>query len=463
MERTYTLHDALAVLRRRRAIALAVGGAALAIGLLAALAVPSEWSATSVVQVEPRRLPADFFPAQGGGSFDERLRTVKHGVLARPVLDRVVREVGWASDLGGNMDERIARLRRAIEVRLEGEMAGGAPGLLFVVEVRGPDREKVARAAELLPKVYADLTREVLTAQARSLRETMDAQASALGKLLAEHEARILAFKVQHATELPEMVETNARSMARLQALMDIRLGALDSARRRRADLLAAIPEGPSAPGLAEAGLDGALRRVQSLEATYGEGHPDVLRARRELEEAQGRRDAEWTRFRSERIGAQLARIDADVKEDRASLASLEQERQALQRRLDAAPRWGQELMGLSRDYETLRGRYTAAVSRRADAEAAEALLAADRPTLFREVDPAAVPTHPAAPDRVRLVWLAVLAALGSGLAAAGIAEWLDASVRGPEDAGALGLPVLAAIPRIGTAVRRASSERSET
>ena len=456
MERTYTLHDALAVLRRRRAIALSVAGAVLAVGLVLALAVPSEWSATSVVQVEPRRLPADFFPAQGGGSFDERLRTVKHGILARPVVERVVREVDWAPELGGNLDERIAHLRRAVEVRLEGEMAGGAPGLLFVVEVRGPDREKVARAAERLPRTYADLTREVLSAQARSLRETLDAQAKALGEQLSQHEARILAFKVQHLTELPETVETNARSIARLQSMMDMHLGAIADARRRRAELAAAIPEGASGPGLAEAGLDAAVRRVEALEAAYGDGHPDVLRARRELEEARTRRDDAWNGFRRDRIDGQLGRLDADVRDDRAALASLAKEREALQRRVDAAPRWAQELAALSRDYEVLRGRYTAAVARRADAEAAEALFAADRSALFREIDPAAVPGRPSAPDRTRLAWLAVLAALGSALAAAGVAEWLDASVRGPEDATALGIPVLAAIPRIGPAERNA-------
>ena len=456
MERTYTLHDAFAVLKRRRAIALAVAGTALAIGLVTALAIPSEWTATSVVQIEPRRLPADFFPAQPALSFEDRLRTVKHGILARPVLGRVVREVDWAPELGGNQEERISRLRRAVEVRLEGEMAGGAPGLLFVVEVRGSDREKVARAADRLPQIYADLTREVLTAQARSLRETLDAQAAALGKQLSEHEGRLLAFKVQHLTELPEMVETNARSMARVQGLMDMRLGAIGDARRRRADLLATIPEGPSAPGMAEAGLDAIVRRVQGLEAAYGENHPDVLRARRELEEAKARRDEEVARFRHDRIQTQLARIDADVRDDRAALASLDQERQGLQRRVEAAPRWGQELTALSRDYEVLRGRYTAAVSRRADAEAAEALLAADRPSLFREIDPATTPARPSAPDRTRLLWLAVLTALGAGLASAGIAEWLDASVRGPEDAGALGVPVLAAIPRMCPAGRRA-------
>jgi uncharacterized protein involved in exopolysaccharide biosynthesis len=453
MERTYTPHDVLAVLKRRRTLALAVAAAALVAGVTVAVSLPSEWSATSVVQIEPRRLPADFFPAQPAVSFDDRMRTVKHGILARPVLERVVKETGYEAQAG--TDEAISRLRRNVEVRLEGELAGGAPGLLFVVEVRGRDRAQVAKAAELLPKVYAELTRDVMAAQARALRETLDAQASALGKQLSEHEARLLAFKVAHLQELPEMVETNARSMARVQALMDMRLGAIGEANRRRAELLVAIPEAPSVPGMAETGLDAIIRRLQGLEAAYGEQHPDVLRARRELEEAQARRDGELAAFRKDRIQAQLARIEAGVKEDRAALASLEEERTALQKRIDAAPRWGQELANLARDYEVLRGRYTAAVSRRADAVAAEALLAADTPALFREVEAATEPSRPFAPDRARLAWLAVFAALGAGLAAAGIAEWLDASVRGPEDASAFGAPVLAAIPRIGTRAGR--------
>jgi uncharacterized protein involved in exopolysaccharide biosynthesis len=454
MDRTYTLHDGLAVLRRRRTLALAVAGATLAVGVVAALAVPSEYSATSVVQIEPRRLPADFFPAQYGTSFEDRMRTVKHGVLARPVLERVVRETDFFPDLRADLDEAISRMRRAVEVRLEGEVAGGPPALLFVVEVRGKDREKVARAAELLPKVYGELTRQLLVGQARTLRETLDAQARDLGKELSEQEARILAFKLQHLNELPEMVETNARSLARVQALMDMRLGAIGDARRRRGDLLSAIPEGPSASGLAEAGLDAAVRRLQALEAAYGADHPDVRRARREWQDAQERRDEELARFRSERVAQQLSRIDADVRDDRTALAALEQERQALQRRIDAAPRWAQELAALSRDHDVLRGRYAAAVARRSDAAAAEALLAADERAMFRTVEAPAVPSRPVAPDRPRLLWLAVFAAIGLGLAAAGGAEWLDASVRGPEDAGALGVPVLAAIPRIGPASR---------
>ncbi len=449
MERTYTLQDVLAALRRRRSVALVVAGAVLAVGLLATLALPSEYAASTAVQIEPRHLPADYFPAQSGTSFEDRMRTVKHGVLARPVLERVVRETNFFPD-ARDLDEAVERMRRSIEVRLEGEVPSGPPALLFVVEVRGRDPKKVAKAAELLPRYYAEMTRRVLGAQAKALRETLDAQTAALAKQLSEHEAQLLAYKVQHQVELPEMVETNARSLAFVQSLIELRLGSVADARRRRSELLAAIPEGPSMPGMAETAYDAALRRVQSLEAAYGSDHPDVKRARREVEEAAARRNAEMERFRNERVDEQLARIDGGLRADEAALKQLEKERLVYQQRVETAPRRGQELAALTRDYEVLRGRYSAIVARRSDAAAAEALLAADDPGLFRVVESAVPPREPVAPDRARLAWLSVLASVALGLGAAGVAEWLDGSMRGPEDAASLGVPVLAAIPRIG-------------
>ncbi|HEY6099940.1 MAG TPA: lipopolysaccharide biosynthesis protein [Anaeromyxobacter sp.] len=457
MERTYTLQDLLAALKRRRALALLVGAAVGVVGVVAALGVPSEYSATSIVQIEPRRLPPDFFPALNGISFEDRMRTIKHGILARPVLERVIRDTDFYPDLRTDMDEAISRMRRSVEVRLEGEVAAGPPALLFVVEVHGRDPKKVAKAAELLPRYYGELTRQVMQAQARSLRETLDAQAGAMGKALTEEEARILAFKVEHQAELPEMVETNARSIGRVQALAQMRQGLLAEARRRRNEVLSSIPEAPSMPGMAEAALDVALRKLQALQASYGDDHPDVRRARREWQEAQGRRDDELQRYRKERQQEHLGRIDAEIREQEAHLADLEKELVGFQKRVDAAPRWGAELAVLSREYEVLKGRYASTTARRGDAAAAESLLAADQGSMFRQIEAPVAPSHPSAPDRGRLLWLALLAAVAAGLGAAGIAEWLDASVRGPEDATALGVPVLAAIPRIGPSRSRSS------
>lgn len=450
MERTYTIQDLLAALRRRRKLALVVGGAVLAIGLALALLTPAEYSASSTVQIEARRLPVDFFPAQGVVPFEERMRTLKHGILARPVLERVVRETDFFPELADDVDQAVDRLRRQVEVRLEGEIAGGPPGLLFVVEVRGRDPQKVARAAELLPRLYEELTRQVMQGHARALRETLDAQVAEMSGELAKSERAVLAFKKAHAAELPESIDVNTRAAGRAQALIEMHVGAINDARRRRTALLGTIPEGPSAPGMAEAGLDAARRRLEAARAAYADDHPDVRRAQREYDETLARRDDAFARYERERLQASLTRIDEEVKEHQAAIVQLRAELDGYQRRVDAAPGRGQELAALSRDYDVLRAKYVSTVSRRADAAAAEQLLAADGAQLFRTLEAPVAPARPSAPDRARLAWLAALAALAAGLAAAGVAEWLDGSLRGPEDAGALGVPVLASIPRIG-------------
>jgi len=451
MERTYTLQDLLAALKRRRLLALVVGAGVLVVGLALALGIPSEYAASSVMQLEPRRMSFDFMPAQNAVPLEDRMRTVKHGVLARPVLERVIRETDLYPDTK-DMEEAVEKLRRNVEVRLEGEVPVGAPALLFVVEVRGRDPQKVARAAQLLPRYYTELTRQVWMNQARALRETLDAQAADMSGALGDQEKRILAFKTEHAAELPEMAEDNARAVGRVESQIEARLGLISDAQHRKQAALASVPEGPSAPGMAEASVDAAERRLEAAEAAYGAAHPDVRRARRELDEVTQRRDDELERFRSERVAGQIARYDAEVRENEARVAELRKQAAAYQKRIDAAPLWAAQLANLSREYEVLRAKYVSTVSRRADAAAAEALLREDDPTMFRVVDNAVAPTRPAAPDRPRLVWLAVIVAVLAALGAAAIAEWLDPSMRGPEDAAALGVPILAAVPRIGLA-----------
>jgi uncharacterized protein involved in exopolysaccharide biosynthesis len=450
MERTYTLQDLLAVLRRRRVLAIVVGAAVLLVGVAVTAFMPSEYTAASTVQIEPRRLPVDYFPAQGVAPFEDRMRTIKHGILARPVMERALKETDFFPELRDDMDQAVERLRRQVEVRLEGEVPGGPPALLFVVEVRGRDPGKVKRVAELLPRIYEDMTREVLAGQARALRDTLDAQVKDMSGALAAEEQKILEFKLQHASELPEMIETNVRAAARAESLLEIHVGAIADARRRKVAALGGIPEGASAPGLTEAALDTAMRKLQAAEAAYGADHPDVRRARREWQEALAHRDEENDRYRKERLQETLTRLDGEIREHGAAVADLSKELALYQQRVEAAPRWGQEIAARSRDYETLRAKYVSTVARRADAAVAVRLLDADVQALFRVVEAAVTPGRPSSPDRVRLLGLAVLVAVAAALATAAMAEWLDGSMRGPEDAASLGVPVLAAIPRIG-------------
>jgi polysaccharide biosynthesis transport protein len=450
MERTYSLPEMFAALKRRKWLAAAVTAVVLGLSMAAILALPRQYLARTVVQMEPQRLYPDFFPAQQVYSFEDRMRTVKHGILARPVLEQAIRQTGLYPDLEGDMDRAVERLRRNIEVRLEGEVAGGPPALLFVVEVKTDDPRKSALIAEMLPRHYSEMTRGVLQQQARALRETLDAQVAQLRDEMGGHEEKLLAFKRAHALELPETVETNIRAAARIETLLELRVGAIAEAQRRRTAVVAGFPEPASDAGRVLAIADDVRRRLDHARSAYGDGHPEVKRLQREWEETRERRDQELERHRAERVDGHLARIDQEIEEHRGEARRLEKDLALYQARMEAAPKWGEELRGLSRDYEALRVKLTSTLSRAVDAAAAETLITADSSPLFRVLEAPVAPSRPFAPNRTRLALVALLASIAAGLAAAGLAEFLDSSLRGPEDASAFGVPVLASIPRIG-------------
>ncbi|HET7755060.1 MAG TPA: lipopolysaccharide biosynthesis protein [Anaeromyxobacteraceae bacterium] len=450
MERTYTVQDLLAAMKRRRRLALAITAAVFVVSAAVILALPSEYSAQSMTQIEPHRLAPDFFPGNAVVSFEDRMRTLRHGLLARPVLERVIKDTRFFDDADEDMDRAVEKMRRQVEVRLEGEVASGPPALLFIVEVKGRDPEKVARAAELLPRYYADMTREVISGQARHLRETLEAQVATMSQQLTGEEAKLLAFKTQHATETPEASEANMRAATRIAAQMDLRLGAIADGQRRRTAILASIPELESDAGRASMAVEEAQRRLELARANYGEGHPDVKRAERALADARTRADEQTSRFQKERLEAHVNRIDTEIRQHQQAYDELKTELATYQKRLDATPRWGEAVRGMSRDYETLRAKYTSTLSRAADAAAAESLLAANSASLFRTIQPAVAPNRPAGPNRIVLLLIALGAAVAAGLIAAAASEYLDSSLRGPEDATHFGVPVLASIPRIG-------------
>lgn len=457
MERTYTLREMLDALRRRRGIALGTAAVVLVVAAIVVVAVPSEYSAESVMQIEPHRIPPDFFPASVE-PFEERMRTLKHGVLARPVLERVLRETRIDPDWQRDPDGALERLRRHVEVRLEGEVAGGPPALLFVVEVRGRDRDEVARAADLIPRAYADMTRQVLQQQARNLQAVLAGQLEDIDRQLGAEEKKLIAFRTQHALEMPDANEANQRAAATLVTQIDLRTAAIGDAQRRRLALYETIPESHSGAGLAGVGAEEVLRRLEVARAEYGDDHPDVKRLERQYEEVSARSAGQLARFQKDRIDAQAARFDQQIRDDQAAVQRLRTELAAVQKRLDAAPVNAEQYRILSRQADVLRGKYASTLSRASDARAAEALLAADGPGLFRMVQDAVAPSRPAAPNRLNLLLVALAVAFAAALLAVATAEYFDSSLRGPQDANAFGVPVLASIPRIGA--RRSGGHR---
>jgi uncharacterized protein involved in exopolysaccharide biosynthesis len=181
---------------------------------------------------------------------------------------------------------------------------------------------------------------------------------------------------------------------------------------RARAEVIQFPP--PSPPARSE-----AAERVSQLEARLGslltvdtEQHPDVVAARRQLEEARAQSRTEV----AEIVAAPLAK---------PPLAPLR--RLKVRRRPALPPEAAADLAELQRKDELLRTSYQQLVAKRAAAQMSQAVSGADRAGKFLVTREPARATVPVGPNRKLYLGVGLLAALGGGLGAG----YLRALMRG--------------------------------
>jgi hypothetical protein len=158
--------------------------------------------------------------------------------------------------------------------------------------------------------------------------------------------------------------------------------------------------------------------------------------------------------------GYPAGRVTAQtLSEVEKELAALRQEEQMLRRviagyeaRVENAPKRGEELQQLSREFDSSKDRYDSLLKRYEDAQLAERLEQGQNVEQFRILDPAVPSVQPAAPNRLWLLMMGVLASLGLGFAAIIAAERLDTTFHSVDDLRGFGnVPTVAAIRRIPT------------
>jgi len=136
----------------------------------------------------------------------------------------------------------------------------------------------------------------------------------------------------------------------------------------------------------------------------------------------------------------------------RQSIASLDQ-------RVDNVPKRQQEFQELNRDYETTKERYDTLLKRYEEAQLAESLEQGKNVEQFRILDPALPPREPVAPNRVRMLALGLLLAIGLAVGAVMGAEKLDTAFHSIDDLRAfVSVPTLGRVPLIAS---RAQTRRN--
>lgn len=443
MERGMTADQVLVALWRRKALVGAIAVAVFAVGAAIVLTRPSVYEATVVVRVEPQRPGEEMVQRTVSELIEQRLLTVRQELMARPVLQKAIEEMNLYPDIVSKdgMEAAIARMRKDLTVRVEGENA-------FELTYASRDAATAAKVANRLPAIFSEETLKLRQAQAARATALFREEMDALAKSVSNWERRIAQFKVDHMGELPEQLEANMRGLERVSHLMQTKSEELRAAEARRSDLARARNAVDSEAGRLEASEHALTRELVAARANWTEDHPEVKRLKSELAAMTARRkEAESRQWAERKERVRVAELIASIQEE---IAGLQRQAELYQRRLDNTPRWAHELGVLNRDYEIARAKYQSVVSRKVEAEIAEELEAKSAKSLFNVISPAGVATSPARPDRGTGMLIALLVALGLGVLTGVVLEMRDDSIRdGTELRGRLPLPVLAVVPNM--------------
>jgi len=119
---------------------------------------------------------------------------------------------------------------------------------------------------------------------------------------------------------------------------------------------------------------------------------------------------------------------------------------------VDNAPHREQEFQELSRDYKTMKEHYNALLQRYQEALVAESMEQRQKGNQIRLLDTAIPSTRPAAPNRLRLIFIGLILSIGLAGGAVWLIERRDTSFHTLNELRAFTkVPVLVRIPRIVT------------
>jgi len=448
---------------------------AAAVSLIAFL--PNIYKSTVTVLVDRQQLPEAFVRPTVTSALETRLQSVRQEILSRARLEALISRFGLYRDLKTTSpsEDVIERMRRDIQLELKAvdQKEGTQATIAFALSYRGRDPQTVAKVANTLANYYIEENVKVRERQAASTAEFLKAQLVGVKTRLDEQERLVSDFKKRYLGELPQQLDANLNTIERLNAQLHSNADSQARAAERRDALLRQLADAEdlgattgAIPITPEDRLARLKEELRQLRATYSDKYPDVIRVKGEiaaLEQELSRKAAEppkegkpavvsqspyamRTRQALSEVEAEIAILKNEEKRVRSALA-------AYLGRVESAPQREQEFKELSRDYDTTRELYSTLMKRYEEAQLAESMEQRQKGEQLRVLDPAIPAQAPSAPNRPRLIAMALALSAGVAVAAVLVAEQLNASFHSVDELRAFtSVPVMVTIPQIVTA-----------
>lgn len=455
----------------------------LTLGLGMTLTANKTYEAATMILVQPQRVPINYIKSVVSSGIGERISTISQQVLSRSNLEQIIEQFGlYENSSGIYQEEKIEALRKQIKVKIENSRGGSEA---FSISFTGSEPERVMRIANTLASYFMDENLKVREAQAIGTSEFLDSELEKTKKRLEEKEQKVAAFRAKYLGGLPDELESNLRTLDRMQKEVTDKAMLLREVNNSISQLDSQISSMAATGGSGSGGDDflsfdleesqegddsavqAAQEKYDALLLRYTEKHPDVKKLKSIIEKLKQKLEAakeeeELPSAESKEdilpdmgmdpvapLKAQRAQLVAEANNIQAEVSAIQEKMKIYAQRVEDTPKRELELQSLTRDYSNIQDVYNSILDRKLEAELSVNMEKKQKGEQFRILDHARLPEKPISPNVKMMFLLSIAGGLGLGGGVLFLKELLTFSVIRRDDQidTLLGLPILASIP----------------
>ena len=218
-DKPFTIHDYIDIGLRRKWYILIPLVCSILISFGVYKFLPKIYKATTLILVQPQRVPVNYVRPTITASVTERLNTISQEIFSRTRLEKIIGEFNLYAEARNKrpLEETIGKMRKSIEVSVQTKFFRDQSQSAFTVSFEGKDPRTVMMVTNKLASLFIEENMKVRALQAGGTSEFLAKEVQNMEAKLKKKENDVRDFKERFMGELPQQLDANLRILERLQ------------------------------------------------------------------------------------------------------------------------------------------------------------------------------------------------------------------------------------------------------